>query len=106
MELTIQVASQGEAMVLFGLEDRNLKLIREALPVSISARNGLVRLSGERQPVEEAAEILNRVLSLIRSGSDVGPDYVQRHLDALKAEGTLVRRPAASGELPTTGIRV
>src|SRR3989442_9607791 len=105
MELTIQVASQGEAMGLFGLEDRNLKLIRDALSVNITARNGILRLSGEKEPVEEAAGLLNGLLGLIRSGTEVSPDYVKKQLDAIRGR-SLPR--ATNGATPTGsgGIRV
>jgi phosphate starvation-inducible PhoH-like protein len=105
MELTIEVTSQGEAMVLFGLEDRNLKLIRDALPVNITARNGLLRLSGEKERVEEAAEVLNGLLARIRSGLEVPTDYVRRQLDGLRSSPLLAGKQ--NGEaVRTSAIRV
>ena len=53
MELTIQVASHQEAMALFGMGDRNLKLIRDACSLQITARNGRVRLAGDAGAVVE-----------------------------------------------------
>src|SRR5262245_40186515 len=104
MELTIQVGSQGEAMVLFGLADRNLKLIREALPVSITARKDFLRLSGEKEPVEEAAGLLKDLLERARTGAEVSPDYVRRQLDQIRTRSLLDREEAWS---PTrSGIRV
>jgi len=94
MELTIQVGSQGEAMVLFGLADQNLKLIREALPVNITARKDFLRLSGEKAPVEEAAGILKDLLARVRNGGEVSPDYVRRQLDQIRTRGLLDREDA------------
>ena len=45
-------------MTLFGLGDRNLKLIRDALPVNLSAREQTLRVVGEKKPVEDAVGIL------------------------------------------------
>jgi len=109
MELTIPVASQSEAMVLFGLGDRNLKLIRETLPVMITAKNDLLRLSGEKEPVQEAADLINRLLGMVRSGAEVSTDYVRRQLDAIRTRGILSGRGNGSGHGPRAapgGIRV
>ena len=80
MEVTIQVGSQEEATILFGLEDRNLKLIRDALPITVSARHGTLRLSGEKETVEEAAGVLQGLLALVREGVTISQEHVQRHL--------------------------
>ena len=48
METTIDVLSPDEAMSLFGLGDRNLKLIRDALPVNLSARSGVLKIVGRQ----------------------------------------------------------
>ncbi len=84
MELTIQVASQNEAMVLFGIEDQNLKLLREALPITVTARNGQLRLAGEKESVQEAAEFLNSLLSLIRSGVEPAPEQIRKQIDGIR----------------------
>ncbi len=84
MEVTIDAASQEEAMVLFGLGDRNLKLLREALAINLSARNGTIKIAGEKKPVEEASRILNGLMALIRSGAHVSPDYVSQQLRDLE----------------------
>ncbi|MBC7835748.1 MAG: PhoH family protein [Phycisphaerales bacterium] len=46
---------------MLGLGDRNLKIIREALGVKVSAREGVVRVSGEQEPVSAARGVLERL---------------------------------------------
>jgi phosphate starvation-inducible PhoH-like protein len=84
MEITIPIASQSEAMSLFGLEDRNLKLIRESLPVTVTARRGILRLSGDKTPVEEAASLLRGILVSIRGGREVAPEDFRRQVEAIR----------------------
>lgn len=98
MEITIEVASPDEAMVLCGLGDRNLKLIRDSLPVNLHARNGTIKIAGEREPVESAARILNRLIDLVREGAPVPPDYVERQLRALESATLDEARLARPGE--------
>lgn len=84
MEMTIRAASPDEALALFGLGDRNLKLLRDALDVDLSARGRVVRLAGEKEPVEQAASVLNDIISLYRSGVQVEPDHLERQLAAFR----------------------
>ena len=82
MELTIQLASPEEAMMLFGLEDRNLKLLRERLPVELTARGEVLRLKGDSGPVRQAATLMNDMVALVREGLNIAPDYLQRGVAA------------------------
>lgn len=102
MEVKIIVASPEEAMALFGLGDRNLKLLRDALPVNLSARNGTVKIAGEREPVEDAARILNGLMALIRDGAGVPEDYVDRQLRELEERSSAPVAPTPR----TSGLRV
>ena len=84
MEVTISLASREEALVLFGLEDRNLKLLRDSLGVRIAARNTVVRVQGDKEPLENAAGILERLLDKYRGGEKLPDDYVERELYRLR----------------------
>jgi len=92
VELTIRMPPRADRVRVLGSAERNLKMIREGLGVKVSARDDLIRLSGERQPVAAAQRVLEQlggaaqrggspsreeVLELIadaasRSASDVG----------------------------------
>ena len=54
MEISIQVPVGDQRVGVFGAADRNLKMIREALGVNITARDGNVQLRGERRSVSVA----------------------------------------------------
>jgi phosphate starvation-inducible PhoH-like protein len=85
MEVTLEVASQEEAMALFGVGDRNLRLIREALGVQVHARNCVLRLSGGEAPVRQAADLLQGMISLHRGGG-VPEHHLDQQLARLKVE--------------------
>jgi phosphate starvation-inducible PhoH-like protein len=78
MELTIQVASPEEAMALFGPGDRNLKILRDAFKVQLTGRGTTLRLSGEKEPLEKVAGLLNGLVSLHRSGARIPRDYLEQ----------------------------
>ena len=55
---TVRVPVVNDWVGVAGLADRNLKLIREVLGVSISARDGVVQLGGEERQVAMAQRVL------------------------------------------------
>jgi phosphate starvation-inducible PhoH-like protein len=61
VDLTIRVPEGAERVVMLGVGDRNLKMLREALGVKIAARGGSVRLSGDPEAVGAAQGVLERL---------------------------------------------
>lgn len=66
MEVTVQVPLGPDRVSILGSAERNLKMIREALGVNITAREGVVRLHGERGAVSVARNVLERLGSVPR----------------------------------------
>jgi phosphate starvation-inducible PhoH-like protein len=92
MELVIEVASQEEALFLFGAGDSNLKLVRDGLGVQISARSGVVRIVGEESSVNHAAGILHRIISMFRTGQMLPDLYVEQQLAQIRIEEETLKR--------------
>jgi phosphate starvation-inducible PhoH-like protein len=80
MEMTIQAASHEEAMFLFGLGDRNLKLLRDAFDVQLAGRGMTLKLKGEKAPLQEVSGLLSDMLALHRSGAAVPPDHLEKEV--------------------------
>lgn len=105
MDVSIQVPVAGDSVAVFGSAERNLKMLREALGVHITSREGRVHLRGERRAVSIARNVLERledaveedrsltreqVLTLISEESD---RYGERRSSAMGPAG----RPAGDG---------
>jgi phosphate starvation-inducible PhoH-like protein len=79
LELTINLPAKTDRVALFGAADRNLKIIREALDVSITARGGTVRLSGDGAAVNRAAELIADLAEAVDHGQTFsGTDVVEK----------------------------
>jgi phosphate starvation-inducible PhoH-like protein len=102
MELTIQVASNDEAMALFGTGDRNLKLLRDAFDVQLTGRGSTLKLQGDPQPVEKVAGILQGLIDLLRRGEKIEPGYVAGEV---RRRGGVVPADAGIGSDPQTESR-
>lgn len=61
MEVTIRMPSGSDRVGVLGEGERNLKLLREALGVDVSSRDGVVHVRGERGPVTVAQRVLHRL---------------------------------------------
>jgi phosphate starvation-inducible PhoH-like protein len=70
LEVTIQLASPGKQLELFGPADSHLRLLCQSLGVRITARQSNLIISGKTENVNMAAEIVNKMEKrLIKYGS-------------------------------------
>jgi phosphate starvation-inducible protein PhoH and related proteins len=61
MEVTIQLDSPGRQLELFGPADSHLRLLRTALGVQITARQGYLIIKGPQENVNKAAEVIEKM---------------------------------------------
>ncbi len=92
VEKWIKDLSRETALRVCGPHDRHLRAIREALGVTVSARDGNIRVSGDERPVDEALLVLEQILAMIRCGDSVPDDFIA-------AAATRPPEPAASHNL-------
>lgn len=88
MNLSILVEQPGKKLALFGSADKHLRMIREALGVTVVNRDDEIRLAGEPDQVAKAAAVLDQMQRKLRrqdwlSAEDIG--------DALKTAGEAER---------------
>ena len=100
IEREIHTQSSDEAYALFGGQDRHLKLIRDALGIQLTAQGEVVRLQGEEKLVQEAAGILDRLLTMIRQGKKIPRDHVEQELRGLSGDSN-----GGGGRKPSLSLR-
>ncbi|WP_424949965.1 PhoH family protein [Deinococcus sp.] len=97
---TITLQNPGEALLLFGPGDVNLRRMRELVSARISARGETISIQGESGPVEAAVRMVQDALELVRGGSELTPDGVLR-VSRLSTEGrSLAAETQGSPALP------
>ncbi len=102
---TIQLSSPEEAIALLGTSDQNLRRMRERSPARISARGDTVTITGaEAQSVELAQRMVTDALALVRSGSELTPEAVDR-IFSLQAEGRSLSAETASAPSLPRGLK-
>jgi phosphate starvation-inducible PhoH-like protein len=80
-EATIPLVDSTRALSLFGARDQHLRTIRETLGVSITHRDGEIRVTGEEAAVTQATQVLAQLGSQLDSQGVITVDHVADALD-------------------------
>lgn len=94
MDITITVPQDVDRVAVLGSAERNLKILREALGVAITARGREVRVRGERDPVRVARRVIERLAEQVGDGR--APER-RAVLDAISEESELLQRESRRG---------
>src|SRR6478609_7309178 len=90
IEATIPLVDSHRALSLFGARDQHLRTIRETLGVSITHRDGEIRVTGEEAAVGRAKEALAQLNTQLDVQGDITVDQVSEVLGLVtgKRNGT------------------
>ena len=105
MELAIELASQEEALFIFGAGDAHLRQIRDGLEIQVAARNGVIRIEGDEGLVRRAEQLLKDMAELYRAGDSLPDLYVESRLTRIKADGERERGEAEESGSPSAKQR-
>jgi phosphate starvation-inducible PhoH-like protein len=70
-ERQIDVAEGVDIPALFGAFDSNLKLLEKALSVQIVSRGSVLKITGEEDDAEKAADVINVLIQLLEKGDAI-----------------------------------
>ncbi len=72
---------------MYGPADRNLRLIRAAFAVQISARDNAVHIRGDSDPVAQAVRVVEDLQRSLRARPDISDELVHEMIERAKADG-------------------
>ncbi len=98
IEATIPLVDSTRALSLFGARDQHLRAIRETLGVSITHRDGEIRVTGEEAAVARAKEALSQLNSQLDAQGVITVDHVSDVLGLVTGK--------KNGAITATGIDV
>lgn len=85
VELNLPWLSGTDTREIFGVNDEYIKIIEEDLRVSIFVRDGLIKISGERDDVEKARKVLVSLKSLISGGQPLEKQSVEYAVSMIRS---------------------
>ncbi|NLM11421.1 MAG: PhoH family protein [Clostridiaceae bacterium] len=77
IEKNIDIPDIETEMNLFGQYDKNIRIIEETLDVKITNRENEVKISGFESKVEQALEVIHKLLELIKQGETITTQNVK-----------------------------
>lgn len=100
-EATLSITNPEEILALFGPRDQHLRRLRRLFDVSITQRDGRIRISGEDEGVQRATRTLEKLRQLSRKKGGLSPGDVDQ---AASEEGATLTAGATSlGVAPQFG---
>jgi phosphate starvation-inducible PhoH-like protein len=75
-EATIPLVDSHRALSLFGARDQHVRTIRDALGVSITHRDGEIRVTGDEEAVARAREALSQLSTQLDASGAITSDHV------------------------------
>jgi phosphate starvation-inducible PhoH-like protein len=75
--ITLTLRDRDEAVQLFGNRDQHLRLIRDALPVRIVARDVTIQIDGEQALVEQAERVFAQLRQMLQRQNVLTPENVR-----------------------------
>ena len=99
-EATLSIANPDEILALFGARDQHLRKLRRLFDVSITQRDGRIRITGEGDDFQRATRTLEKLRVLSRKQGELSAGDVDT---AAREEGavwrTSSRQDAVAGEI-------
>ncbi|MDR4505729.1 MAG: PhoH family protein [Candidatus Scalindua sp.] len=78
----IQLESNNESALLFGVHDKNLRLLRNKYNVNIVARDGVLKFEGEDNQVREITEVVRALMEIVRTSGKLDEQDIQIVIDS------------------------
>jgi len=98
-------ADDVDPLALLGPTDANLNAIASAFQTRITARDGIIRLSGPPAEQPLLIELFSRLLRRCRAGEAVSPEVVRAEIDSLQAGRPADPGPAGNGRRDVLTIK-
>ncbi len=86
-EMTINLDSRDEALLLFGSRDQNLRAIRDALGIRLIARGDELHVAGDDMQVGQAERVFQQLRDLVRHQGRLSSEEVRGVLDVVQHGG-------------------
>lgn len=88
MEINIPIEEPSRRSALYGTTDRNLRTIRSAFDVRISARDNTIRISGPAEAVQMAATVVEDLQRLLRERPEIDDESIQDAILRAQSNGS------------------
>lgn len=86
--MSVPLEAFDSCVALFGLNDRNIRILEDALQVSVHLRDNKLHVSGDEENTQTAEKVIEEMLSMLNAGEHVDESRV-RYLISLGKQNRL-----------------
>jgi phosphate starvation-inducible PhoH-like protein len=104
LDIHIPIEDPARRAELYGTADRNLRLIRSAFDVRITARDQVIRVSGPPEAVQKAAQAIEQLQRKLRGAGGLTDEVVYEAIDHVSGNGKALREGELDVLLPGASI--
>ncbi|NIA21134.1 MAG: AAA family ATPase [Anaerolineaceae bacterium] len=90
MQKQITIPDSPDRLILFGSQDRHLKMIRDAFAVDLAARGDKLTLSGDAEQVGMAGAVVEELIGRMQRGRTILSGDVTDLIEAVSRNGALL----------------
>lgn len=96
--LSVPMDAFDTCVALFGLNDRNVKLLEESLQVTIHLRNNELHVSGDKENTQIAERVIHELLAQLNAGDHIDESRI-RYLISLARQNRLEHKESLSKDV-------
>ncbi len=100
--ITLQYDNAREVQQLFDNDPSNLRLVQDLIGVTITARDGWIKLEGNEAMLEQAKEVFNSLQSLLTSGQTPHQQDIIKAIETVRDSGSDTLKSISSVRIATS----
>jgi len=100
--ITLQYNNAREAQKLFDNDPANLRLVQEEIGVTVTARDGWIKLEGDDKPIEQAKDVFSCLQDLVNSDLPPHQSDIIRAIKTIKNSGPDALKSISSIRITTS----
>ena len=100
--ITLHFDSARQAQQLFNNETKNLRLLKESLGVDATARDGWIKLDGEKDAIDRAQHVFDSLREQLISGNHPGDREFLKAIETVKENGADVLKSLNAQKITTS----
>ena len=100
--ITLQYDNAREVQQLFNNDPSNLRLVQDQIGVTITARDGWIKIEGNDTPLEQAKEVFNSLRALLTSGQTPHQQDIIKAIETVRDSGSDTLKSISSVRIATS----
>ncbi len=100
--ITLQYDNAREVQQLFDNDPSNLRLVQDQIGVTITARDGWIKIEGNDTPLEQAKEVFNSLRALLTSGQTPHQQDIIKAIETVQDSGSDKLKSISSVRIATS----